>query len=136
MGVDGIIAVAAGAGCHTGDQSPFALVGEIREWWDGLLLLAGCIANGRGILAAEAMGADFAYLRSPFLPSSEATTPPGLKTMLVNRHAQDVPVTSCFPGVQASFLRPPLTHTRPHPDTPVPANHPRPTHPHHTPQNP
>src|SRR3546814_7754585 len=80
MGVDGIIAVAAGAGCHTGDQSPFALVGEIREWWDGLLLLAGCIANGRGILAAEAMGADFAYIGSPFLGSSAANTQPGLRS--------------------------------------------------------
>lgn len=108
MGVDGIIAVGAGAGGHTGDQSPFALVGEIREWWDGLLLLAGCIANGRGVLAAETLGADLAYIGSPFLAASEANTQPGFKQMLVDGAAKDVMVTSCFTGVNASFLRPSL----------------------------
>ncbi len=121
MGVDGIIAVAAGAGGHTGDQSPFALVGEIREWWDGLLLLAGCIANGRGVLAAEAMGADFAYIGSPFLASSEANTQPGFKAMLVEGSAKDVLVTSCFTGVKASFLRPSLIENGLDPDNLVPA---------------
>ncbi len=120
MGVDGIIAVAAGAGGHTGDQSPFALVGEIREWWDGLLLLAGCIANGRGILAAEAMGADFAYIGSPFLASSEANTQPGFKQMLVVGSAKDVLVTSCFTGVKASFLKPSLVENGLDPDNLVP----------------
>lgn len=121
MGVDGIIAVAAGAGGHTGDQSPFALVGEIREWWDGLLLLAGCIANGRGVLAAEAMGADLAYIGSPFLASSEANTQPGFKDMLVEGSAKDVLVTSCFTGVKASFLKPSLVENRLDPDNLVPA---------------
>lgn len=121
MGVDGIIAVAAGAGGHTGDQSPFALVGEIREWWDGLLLLAGCIANGRGVLAAEAMGADLAYIGSPFLASSEANTQPEFKTMLVEGSAKDVLVTSCFTGVKASFLMPSLVENGLDPDNLVPA---------------
>lgn len=121
MGVDGIIAVAAGAGGHTGDQSPFALVGEIREWWDGLLLLAGCIANGRGVLAAEAMGADLAYIGSPFLASSEANTQPGFKTMLVEGSAKDVLVTSSFTGVKASFLKPSLVENGLDPDNLVPA---------------
>ncbi|MDR6834089.1 MULTISPECIES: nitronate monooxygenase [unclassified Sphingopyxis] len=121
MGVDGIIAVAAGAGGHTGDQSPFALVGEIREWWDGLLLLAGCIANGRGVLASEAMGADLAYIGSPFLASSEANTQPGFKQMLVDGSAKDVLVTSCFTGVKASFLRPSLIENGLDPDNLVPA---------------
>ena len=121
MGVDGIIAVAAGAGGHTGDQSPFALVGEIRAWWDGLLLLAGCIANGRGILAAEAMGADLAYIGSPFLASSEANTQPGFKQMLVDGSAKDVLVTSCFTGVKASFLRASLVENGLDPENLVPA---------------
>lgn len=108
MGVDGIIAVGAGAGGHTGDLSPFALVSEIREWWDGLLLLAGCIANGRGVLAAEALGADLAYVGSPFLASEEANTQAGFKRMLVEGSAKDVMVTSCFTGVKANFLRPSL----------------------------
>lgn len=121
MGVDGIIAVSAGAGGHTGDQSPFALVSEIREWWEGLLLLAGCIANGRGVLAAEAMGADFAYIGSPFLASSEANTQDGFKQMLVEGSATDVMVTSCFTGVKASFLTPSLIENGLDPDNLVPA---------------
>lgn len=120
MGVDGIIAVGAGAGGHTGDQSPFALIGEIREWWDGLLLLAGCIANGRGILAAEALGADLAYIGSPFLASSEANTQPGFKQMLIDGSAQDVMVTSCFTGVKANFLKPSLIANGLDPDNLVP----------------
>jgi nitronate monooxygenase len=121
MGVDGIIAVGAGAGGHTGDQSPFALVSEIREWWDGLLLLAGCIANGRGVLAAEALGADLAYIGSPFLASTEANTQAGLKQMLVDGSAKDVMVTRCFTGVDASFLRPSLIENGLDPDNLVPA---------------
>lgn len=106
MGVDGIIAVGAGAGGHTGDLSPFALVAEIREWWDGLLLLAGCIANGRGVLAAEAMGADLAYIGSPFLATDEANTQDGFKQMIVDGSASDIVVTNCFTGVNANFLLP------------------------------
>jgi nitronate monooxygenase len=106
MGVDGIIAVGAGAGGHTGDQSPFALVQEIREWWDGLLILSGCIANGRSVLAAEVLGADLAYIGSAFLASTEANTQAGFKQMIVDGSAADIMVTNCFTGVNANFLRP------------------------------
>jgi nitronate monooxygenase len=108
LGVDGIIAVGAGAGGHTGDLSPFALMQEIREWWDGLLLLSGCIATGRSVLAAEVLGADLAYVGSPFLASSEANTQPGFKRMIVEGAAADIVTTNCFTGVDANFLRPSL----------------------------
>ena len=108
MGVDGIIALGAGAGGHTGDQSPFALVQEIRSWWDGLLLLAGGIATGRAVLAAEVLGADLAYIGSPFLASSEANTQAEFKQMIVDSAASDIVVTDSFTGVKASFLRPSL----------------------------
>ncbi len=108
LGVDGIIAVGAGAGGHTGDLSPFVLCQEIREWWDGLLILSGCIANGRSILAAEVMGADLAYIGSPFLASSEANTQAGFKQMIVAGSAADIVTTNCFTGVDANFLRPSL----------------------------
>jgi nitronate monooxygenase len=108
MGVDGIIAVGAGAGGHTGDLSPFALCHEIREWWDGLLLLSGCIANGRSVLAAEVLGADLAYIGSPFLASAEANTQEGFKRMIVEGNAADIVTTNCFTGVDANFLRPSL----------------------------
>ncbi|GGA51618.1 NAD(P)H-dependent flavin oxidoreductase [Sphingomonas psychrolutea] len=106
MGVDGIIAVGAGAGGHTGDQSPFALMQEIREWWDGLLILSGCIANGRSLLAAEVLGADLAYIGSAFLASDEANTQAGFKQMIVDCSAADITVTNCFTGVNANFLLP------------------------------
>ena len=108
MGVDGIIAVGAGAGGHTGDLSPFALMQEIREWWDGLLILSGCIANGRSVLAAEVLGADLAYVGSPFLASTEANTQDGFKRMVVEGSSKDIVVTNCFTGVNANFLRPSL----------------------------
>jgi nitronate monooxygenase len=106
IGVDGIIAVAAGAGGHTGNVSPFALASEIREWWDGLLILSGCIATGRSVLAAQVLGADLAYIGSPFLASSEANTQPEFKQMIVDSSAKDIMLTNCFTGVNASFLRP------------------------------
>ena len=108
MGVDGIIAVGAGAGGHTGDISPFALVQEIREWWDGVLLLSGAIANGRSVLAAEVLGADFAYIGSPFLASTEANTQEHFREMIVQYGAGDIVTTNCFTGVNANFLRPSL----------------------------
>ncbi len=108
MGVDGIIAVSAGAGGHTGSVSPFALTVEIREWWWGPLLLAGCIATGRGVLAAETLGADFAYIGSPFLASREANTAEAFKQMVVEGGAADVIVTKAFTGARASFLAPSL----------------------------
>lgn len=105
-GCDGLVAVCAGAGGHTGNLSPFALVQEIRAWWEGPLALSGCIATGRSVLGAQAMGADFAYIGSPFLATSEANTQPGFKAMLVASEAKDVVVTNCFTGVDASFLKP------------------------------
>ena len=108
MGVDGIIAVSAGAGGHTGSVSPFALTAEIREWWRGPLLLAGCIATGRGVLAAETLGADFAYIGSPFLASREANTAEAFKQMVVKGGAADMIVTKAFTGARASFLAPSL----------------------------
>ena len=108
LGVDGIIAVGAGAGGHTGDLSPFALLAEIREWWDGLLILSGCIATGRAVLAAEVLGADLAYIGSPFLASTEANTQPGFRRMIVEGAAADIVTTNCFTGVDANFLRPSL----------------------------
>ncbi len=106
MGVDGIIAVGAGAGGHTGDLSPFALMQEIRTWWDGLLILSGCIATGRSVLAAEVLGADLAYIGSAFLASDEANTQPGFKRMIVDGSAKDIVLANCFTGVNANFLLP------------------------------
>jgi nitronate monooxygenase len=106
MGVDGIIAVGAGAGGHTGDLSPFVLAQEIREWWDGLLILSGCIATGRAVLAAEVLGADLAYVGSPFLASDEANTSAHFRQMIVDGTAADIMLTNCFTGVDANFLRP------------------------------
>lgn len=106
MGVDGIIAVGAGAGGHTGYISPFALVQELREWWDGTLILSGCIANGASVLAAEALGADLAYVGSAFLASEEANTQLRFKQMVVDCAADDIVVTDSFTGVKATFLRP------------------------------
>lgn len=108
LGVDGIIAVGAGAGGHTGDLSPFALMAEIREWWEGLLILSGCIATGRAVLAAEVLGADLAYIGSPFLASTEANTQPDFRRMIVDGCAADIVTTNCFTGVDANFLRPSL----------------------------
>ncbi len=108
MGVDGIIAVGAGAGGHTGAVSPFALLQEIREWWDGVLILAGCIGTGRAVLAAETLGADLAYVGSPFLASTEANTQEGFRRMVVGGSAADIVTTNCFTGVDANFLRPSL----------------------------
>jgi nitronate monooxygenase len=104
--VDGLIAVAVGAGGHTGNLSPFALVTEIREWWQGLLILSGSIATGRAVLAAESLGADLAYVGSPFLAADEANTSDEFKQMVVDCSAKDIVLTNCFTGVNASFLRP------------------------------
>ncbi|MDE2596611.1 MAG: nitronate monooxygenase [Sphingomonadales bacterium] len=108
LGVDGIIAVGSGAGGHTGNISPFALMQEVREWWDGLLLLSGCIATGRAVLAAEVLGADLAYIGSPFLASTEANTQPGFKQMIVDGTAADIITSNGFTGVDANFLIPSL----------------------------
>ncbi len=104
-GADGIIAVAAGAGGHAGTQSPFALVQEIREWFDGPLLLSGAIAHGRSILAALAAGADLAYIGSAFLATPEANIAPAYKQMIVESAARDIVYSNLFTGVHGNYLR-------------------------------
>ncbi|MBU0918306.1 MAG: nitronate monooxygenase family protein [Gammaproteobacteria bacterium] len=105
-GADGLIAVAAGAGGHVGTLSPFALVQEIREWFDGPLALSGSIANGRSILAAQAMGADFAYIGSAFIATEEARAVDAYKQMVVDSSSADILYSSKFTGVHGNYLRP------------------------------
>lgn len=104
-GADGLVAVAAGAGGHAGTLSPFALVQEIREWFDGPLLLSGAIAHGRSILAALAAGADFAYIGSAFLATDEANVVDDYKDMVVASAADDIVYSSTFTGVHGNYLR-------------------------------
>ena len=105
-GADGLIAVAAGAGGHAGPFSPFALVQEIREWFDGPLALSGAIANGGSILAAQAMGADFAYIGSTFIATKEARAIEDYKQAIVDGRAEDIVGSSLFTGVFGNYLRP------------------------------
>jgi len=105
-GADGLIAVAAGAGGHAGTWSPFALVQEIRAWFDGPLLLSGSIATGRAVLAAEAMGADLAYVGSPFIATEEARADAAYKQMIVDSGAADIVYSSLFTGVHGNYLAP------------------------------
>jgi nitronate monooxygenase len=104
-GADGLIAVAAGAGGHAGTTSPFALVQEIREWFDGPLALSGSIANGRAILAARAMGADFAYIGSAFIATEEARAVDDYKRMITESTSQDIVYSNLFTGVHGNYLR-------------------------------
>jgi len=105
-GADGIIAVAAGAGGHAGTLSPFALVQEIRQWFAGPLILSGAIATGRAILAAQAMGADLAYVGSPFIATDEANAADAYKQAIVAGQAGDIVYSSLFTGVHGNYLRP------------------------------
>jgi len=105
-GADGLIPVAAGAGGHAGTLSPFALMGEIREWFDGLVALSGAIANGRSVLAAQAMGADFAYIGSPWVATKEANAQQGYKDAVVSGNADDIVYSNLFTGVHGNYLRP------------------------------
>ncbi|MGW1209436.1 NAD(P)H-dependent flavin oxidoreductase [Streptomyces sp. NPDC002499] len=104
-GADGVIGVAAGAGGHAGTQSPFALVQEIREWFDGPLLMSGAIAHGRSILAALAAGADLAYVGSAFLATTEANNSTAYKQMIVDGAAKDIVYSSLFTGIHGNYLR-------------------------------
>lgn len=104
-GVDGLIAVCAGAGGHTGSISPFALVPEIREFWDGPLGLGGAIGTGRAIRAAEILGADFAYIGTAFIAANEANAQAGYKDMLIESTAEDIVTSDKLTGVRASFMR-------------------------------
>lgn len=105
-GADGLIAVAAGAGGHAGTTSPFALIEEIREWFDGPIALSGSIASGRGVLAARAIGADFAYIGSAFIATEEANAPQGYKQMITESAADDIVYSNLFTGVHGNYLRP------------------------------
>ena len=104
-GADGLIAVAAGAGGHAGRLSPFALVAEIREWFDGPLALGGAIATGGGVLAARAMGADLAYIGSPFIATAEANAVADYKQAIVDGRAADIVYSNLFTGVHGNYLR-------------------------------
>ena len=104
-GADGLIAVAAGAGGHAGRLSPFALVSEIRQWFSGPLALSGSIATGGAILAARAMGADLAYIGSPFIATEEANAAPAYKQAVVDGRAADIIYSNLFTGVHGNYLR-------------------------------
>jgi len=105
-GADGLIAVAAGAGGHAGTTSPFALIQEIREWFDGPLLLSGSISTGDGILAAQAMGADLAYMGSAFIATTEANAEQAYKQAIVDYSSADIVNSNLFTGVHGNYLRP------------------------------
>lgn len=105
-GADGLIAVAAGAGGHAGVQSPLALIQEIREWFDGPLLLSGSIASGDSILAAQAMGADLGYIGSGFIATTEANADERYKQMITDCGAEDIVYSNLFTGVHGNYLKP------------------------------
>ena len=105
-GADGVVAVAAGAGGHAGVQSPFALIQEIRSWYPGPLALSGAIANGRSLLAARVLGADFGYVGSAFIATREAAAQPEYKQMILESSAADILYTDRFSGILGNYLRP------------------------------
>ena len=105
-GADGLIAVAAGAGGHAGTKSPFALVQEIREWFDGPIALSGAIANGGAVLAAQAMGADFGYIGSAFIATQEARALDAYKQAIVEGTSDDIVYSNLFTGVHGNYLAP------------------------------
>ena len=104
-GADGLIAVAAGAGGHAGVKSPFALIQEIREWFDGPVALSGAIATGDAVLSALAMGADFAYIGSAFIATDEARAVEGYKQMIVDSSSDDIVYSNLFTGVHGNYLK-------------------------------
>jgi nitronate monooxygenase len=104
-GADGLIPVAAGAGGHAGALSPFALMQEIRTWFEGLIALSGAIAHGRSILAAQALGADFAYIGSAWIATAEARAAEGYKQEIVDSKAEDIVYSNLFTGVHGNYLR-------------------------------
>jgi nitronate monooxygenase len=105
-GADGLIAVAAGAGGHAGVKSPFALIQEIREWFDGPLALSGSMATGGAVLAAQAMGADFAYIGSAFIATEEARASAEYKQCIVDSNSDDIVYSNLFTGVHGNYLKP------------------------------
>jgi len=115
-GADGLIAVAAGAGGHAGVKSPFALIQEIREWFDGPLALSGSISTGDAVLAAQAMGADFAYLGSAFIATVEARASDAYKQCIVDSNSDDIVYSSLFTGVHGNYLKPSVRNAGMDPD--------------------
>ena len=115
-GADGVIAVATGAGGHAGVTSPIALIHEIREWFDGLLLLGGAISTGNGILAAQSMGADLAYVGSAFIATKEANADEAYKQAIVECGADDIVYTNLFTGIHGNYLRPSIVNAGLDPD--------------------
>ncbi len=115
-GADGLIAVAAGAGGHAGVKSPFALIQEIREWFDGPLVLGGAISTGAAVLAAQAMGADFAYMGSAFIATEEARAVPAYKQAIVDCNSDDIVYSSLFTGVHGNYLAPSIRNAGLDPD--------------------
>ncbi|CAN7372691.1 NAD(P)H-dependent flavin oxidoreductase [Bosea sp. LjRoot237] len=108
-GVDGLILVCTGAGGHAGTLSPFALVGEVRRFYDGPIILSGAIATGDAVLAAQAMGADLAYIGTRFIATQEANAAQGYKDMIVGTSAADIVYTPYFTGVPGNYLKPSIT---------------------------
>ena len=115
-GADGLIAVAAGAGGHAGVKSPFALIQEIREWFDGPLALSGAISTGGGVLAAQAMGADLAYIGSAFIATEEARASDAYKQAIVDGTSDDIVYSSLFTGVHGNYLKPSIRNAGLDPD--------------------
>ncbi len=115
-GADGLIPVAAGAGGHAGRLSPFALVQELRTWFEGPIALSGAIAHGAAILGAQAMGADLAYIGSAFIATEEANAVPGYKEMIVESGGEDIVYTNLFTGVHGNYLRPSIERAGLDPD--------------------
>ncbi|MBC7700824.1 nitronate monooxygenase family protein [Aquabacterium sp.] len=116
-GADGLIAVATGAGGHAGTISPFALIAEIREWFYGPIALSGAIATGGAVLAAQAMGADFAYVGSAFIATDEARAVDAYKQMVVDSSSDDILYSSKFTGVHGNYLKPSIVNAGMDPDT-------------------
>jgi nitronate monooxygenase len=115
-GADGLVLVAAGAGGHAGAQSPFALLQETRAWFDGPIALSGSIAHGRSILAAEAMGADFAYMGTAFIATEEARAVDDYKRMITESGAEDIVYTNLITGVHGNYLKPSIRNAGLDPD--------------------
>ena len=115
-GADGLIAVAAGAGGHAGTTSPFALVQEIREWFDGPLALSGSIATGQAVMAARAMGADFGYIGSAFIAVTEANSKPEQRQCIVDSSSTDIVYSNLFTGVHGNYLKPSVRNAGLDPD--------------------
>ncbi len=115
-GADGLVAVAAGAGGHAGVKSPFALVQEIREWFSGPLALSGSMSTGDAVLAAQAMGADFAYIGSAFIATTEARASEGYKQCIVDSNSDDIVYSNLFTGVHGNYLKPSVRNAGMDPD--------------------